>query len=240
LYACAALALAAGSANAALFSFASDSADHAWTYTGNGANISNGTNGNADPLVLMIDDDNGPALPLQVSVSFSAQYTLSFVGQVPLPGGAISYNYAANGQFVFTDIASGTALLTTTFSNALFTARGNETAWFTTGALQVDSSGGATVSMVWGGATLPAYGLAPGSLNGLPRGFAFDLSAINTSGAIPYGGQNPGVAINANTKLPSSQWFSESSYSATGRVIPAPGALALMGLGGLALRRRKR
>jgi len=188
----------------------------------------------------MIDDDNGPAVPLQVSVSFSAQYTLSFVGSVPLPGGAISYNYAAAGQFTFTDVATNTALLTTTFSNALFTARGSDTAWFTTGALQVDSSGGATVSMVWGGANLPAYGLAPGSLNGVPRGFAFDLTTINTSGAIPYGGLNPGVAINANTKLPTATWFSESSYSSTARV-PAPaGSMALMGLGGLALRRRRR
>src|ERR1051325_68072 len=178
LFACAALALAAGSANAAFFSFASDTTDHAWVFTGNGANVSNGTNGNADPIVLMIDDENGPATPLQVSCNFAAQYTLSFVGSVPLPGGAFSYNYAASGSFTFTDIATGTTLLTTNFANALFTARGSESAWFTTGALQVDSSGGATVSMVWGGATLPAYGLAPGSLNGTPRGFGFDMTVI--------------------------------------------------------------
>jgi MYXO-CTERM domain-containing protein len=239
LLACAALALGAGSANAAFFSFASDSADHAWTYTGNGATISNGTNGNADPLTLMIDDENGLASPLVVSVSFSAQYTLTFVGSVNLPGGAIGYNYAASGQFVFNDIASGTALLTTNFSNALFSARGDQSRWFTTAGLQVDDSGGATVSMIWGGAALPQYGLAPGSLNGSPRGFAFGLSVINTSGSIPYNGTGPGVAINANTKLPTQQWFSESSYSANGRV-PTPGTLALLGLGGLAMRRRRR
>src|SRR4051794_18501579 len=106
LFACAALALAAGSANAAFFSFASGT-DHAWVYTGNGASITNGTNGSADPIVLNIDDENGPAPVLQVSVSFAANYTLSFVGSVPLPGGAISYNYAATGSYTFTDIASG-------------------------------------------------------------------------------------------------------------------------------------
>src|SRR5262245_28247471 len=122
LFACAALAMAAGSANAAFFSFASDTQDNAWVFTGNGANVSSATNGSANPLVLLIDDDNGPLPPLQNTVSFAAQYTLSFVGSVPLPGGAISYNYAATGQFTFTDIATNTTLLTTTFSNALFTA----------------------------------------------------------------------------------------------------------------------
>lgn len=239
LSACAAVAFAAGSANAAFFSFASDTTDHAWVFTGNGAGVSNATNGNADPIVLHIDDENGLATPIQVSVSFAAQYTLSFVGSVNLPGGAVSYNYAASGSFTFTDIVSGTTLLTTNFSNALFTARGSTTAWSTTAALQVDDSNGATVSMVWGGANLPAYGLAPGALSSSPRGFAFDLTTINTSGSIPYNGSGPGVAINANSKLPSQTWWSESSYSANARV-PAPGPIALLGLGGLVLRRRRR
>src|SRR5881394_2248803 len=40
LFACAALALAAGSANAAFFSFASDTTDHAWVFTGSAGNVS--------------------------------------------------------------------------------------------------------------------------------------------------------------------------------------------------------
>lgn len=239
LLACAALVFAAGSANAALFSFDTNTSDHAWTFTGNGANVQNGTNGSADPLVLTIEDENGLAAPLQASVSFSAQYTLTFVGSVNLPGGAISYNYAASGQFTFTDIFTGTTLLTTSFSNALFNARGDQAHWFTTGNLSVDDSGGATLSMVWGGAALPQYGLAPGSLNGSPRDTMFGLSIMNTSGALPYNGSNPGVPINANTKLPSQNWFAESNYSAAARV-PTPGSLALLGLGGLAMRRRRR
>jgi len=239
LLASAALALAAGSANAAFFSFATDTSDHSWVYTGSGANIQNATNGSSDPMTLVIDDENGLASPLQVSVAFSAQYTLTFVGSVNLPGGAISYNYAASGQFVMSDIATGTALLTTTFSNALFTARGDQSRWFTTAGLQVDDSGGSTLSMIWGGAALPQYGLAPGALNGSPRDFNFGLTVINTSGSIPYNGTGPGVAINANTKLPSQTWFSESSFAAAARV-PAPGSLALLGLGALAMGRRRR
>ena len=234
----AALALASGAAQAAFFSFASDSNDTRWTFTGNGNQITAAT-GNV-PLILNIDDNNGPAPALQNSVSFVAQYTLTFVGAVNLPGGAQALSYAANGSFTYTDVATGTALLTTTFSNALFSVRGSaNNFWTTTATLQVDDGLGATVSMVWGGDNLPQYGLAPGALTGTPRGFGFDLTAINTSGALPYGGQNPGVAIDATTKLPTSQWWSEASYSATANVIPTPGSIALLGLGGLALRRRR-
>jgi MYXO-CTERM domain-containing protein len=175
-----------------------------------------------------------------VSVNFSANYTLTFVGSIPLPSGAVAYAYAASGQFTFTDIVSGTTLLTTNFSNALFTARGTATAWSTNASLQVDDSSGATVSMVWGGANLPLYGLAAGSLDGSPRGFSFDLTSINTSGSLPYNGTSPGVALNPNSHLPSTTWFADASYTADARTIPTPGSLALLGLGGLALRRRRR
>jgi len=232
--------MAAGSAQAAFFSFGSDTSDQAWTFTGNGANITQGMDA-AHPLTLHIDDNNGLAPRLDVSVSFTAQYTLTFVGNVPLPGGSQAMVYAANGSFTFNDVPGGVALLTTTFTNALFTTRADAamTKWLTTGTLQVDDSNGATVSMVWGGANLPNYNLAPGVLNGSPRGFGFDMTAINMSGAIPYAGQLPGATLNANTHLPSTTWFSEGSYSATANV-PTPGVAALLGLGGLVATRRRR
>ncbi len=232
--------LAAGTTQAAFFSFASDSADHAWTFRGNGAAINQGTGAN-DPLILHIDDNNGLAPALNVSVSFVANYSLTFVGSTPLPGGAQALSYAANGSFTYTDIASGVTLLTTTFSNALFSTRASpNNFWATTATLQVDDGLGAAVSMMWGGANLPQYGLAPGALNGSPRGFAFTLTALNSSGAIPYAGQNPGVAIDPVSRLPTSQWFSEGSYSASANVIPTPGALALAGIGGSMFFRRRR
>jgi len=232
-----ALAFASGTAQAALFSFASDSNPNQWTFTGNGGNITAATG--ATPLTLNIDDNNGPSPAIQVSVSFVAQYTLTFVGSVNLPGGAQALSYAANGSFTFSDGAN--PLLTTTFTNALFSVRASpNNIWATTASLQVDDGLGATVSMVWGGANLPAYGLAPGALTGTPRGFGFDFTAINSSGAIPYNGEAPGRAIDATTKLPTGQWWSESSYSAVANVIPSPGSLALLGLGGLAITRRRR
>jgi hypothetical protein len=231
---CAVVALVAGSAHAAFLSFASDTADRAWTFTGSGATFTNGTGPN-DPIVLHVDDNNGVLPRLDVSARFNASVTLSYVASVPLGGGAFSHNYLASGTFSFVDILSGTTLLTTTFSNALYTARGGQSSWFTTGALQADSFGGANVSMVWGGASLPGYGLSPGALDS--QGFGFDLTVVNTSGAIPYNFQSPGVALGANF-LPSATWFSESSYSAA--ILPTPGSMTLLGLAGLAFARRRR
>jgi uncharacterized protein (TIGR03382 family) len=231
---CAVVALAAGTAQAAFLSFASDTADRAWTFTGNGATITNGT-GPTNPIVLHVDDNNGQLPRLDVSTNFTANMTLSYVASVPLGGGAFSHNYLASGTFSFVDILSGVTLLQTTFSNALYTARGGQSSWFTTGALQADSFGGAVVNMIWGGASLPGYGLAPGAV--VSHGFAFDLTVVNTSGAIPYNFQNPGVALGTNF-LPSTTWFSESSFSAG--VLPTPGTVSLMGLAGLAILRRRR
>ncbi len=236
ILACASIALLAGTAQGAFFSFASDSRDHAWTFSGSGANVVDATAPN-DPVVLMIEDNNGALPALNVSAQFNALITLSFAGDVNLGGGAFSHNYLASGSFRFIDVAAGTPLLTVTFTNCLYTSRGGASSWFTTGGLQGDEGSGASVSMVWSGAILPGYGLAPGAL-GTPRGFGFDLTAINTSGAIPYAGQNPGVSLDAN-HLPSSTWFSESSFSASANV-PTPGGAAVLALSGLAAMRRRR
>jgi hypothetical protein len=236
--ACAAIALSAGSAQAAFFSFASDSRDNAWTFSGSGPNIVDAS-GPTDPLVLMIEDNNGALPALQVSTQFNAQISLAFAGDVNLGGGAFSHNYLASGSFHFLDVSSGTTLLTVNFTNCLYTSRGGASSWFTTGGLQGDDGSGATVTMIWNGATLPGYGLAPGSL-GSPRGFGFDLTALNTSGAIPYGGQNPGVSLDSTSHLPNATWFSESSFSASASAVPAPGGAVVLGLAGLAAARRRR
>ena len=234
ILACAAIALTAGSAQAAFFSFASDTADHAWTFTGSGANVSDATGVN-DPIILHIDDNNGVLPRLDVSTQFNASYSLVFQGDVSLGGGVFSHNYLASGSYQFIDIPSGTTLLTVNFTNCLFTARGGAASWFSTAALQGDDGNGATVSMIWGGANLPGYGLAPGALPA-PRGFGFDHTALNTSGVIPWNGQNPGVGL--TNMLPNATWFSEASFSAS--TAPAPGGVAVLGLAGLALARRRR
>jgi PEP-CTERM motif-containing protein len=230
----ASIGLAAGTANAAFLSFGSDTADRAWTVTGSGANVTDGT-GPTDYLTLHVDDNNGALPRIDVSTQFNAAITLNFVSSTPLPGGAFSHNYTASGNYTFIDVASGTTLFTVEFSNLLFNSRGGQGTWGTTGALQGDNSFGGVVTMTWNGANLPAYGLATGGIyNG---GFGFDLTSINTSGALPYGGQNPGVALGAGS-LPSSTWFAEGSWSAS--TVPAPGTLALLGVGLLAAGRRRR
>jgi MYXO-CTERM domain-containing protein len=233
--AAAVIAAAAGSTQAALLSFSSSTAGGSWTFQGTGNSVTDATGPNA-PITLDIDDNNGVLPTLSVSTQFDASYTITFAGTTNLGGGALAYNYTASGSFTFQDMVSGTTLLTVNFQNCLFTARGNSTSWFTTGSLQGDEGNGASVNMIWSGASLPGYGLTPGALP-TPRGFAFDMSALNTSGAIPYSGQNPGVGLTNN--LPNAHWFSEGSFSASTGV-PAPGSLALLGVAGLTAARRRR
>ena len=68
-------------------------------------------------------------------------------------------------------------------------------------------------------------------------GLLVGLSTLNTSGTIPYSGQSPGANLGANM-LPVDTWWSEASFTAFR--VPAPGTLALLGLGGLAALRRRR
>jgi hypothetical protein len=231
--AAAAFLAAAGAADAAFFSFASDSADRAWTFSGSGSTFNAASLGGANnPVILNIDDNNGTQPRLEVSCALTASTTIAFAGDVPV-GGAISHNYTASGSYSFLDIASGTTILSVTYSGLLFTARGGPGTWFTTAALQGDNTAG-TVTMTWSGANLPAYGLANNAI--YRGGFSFALDAINTSGGIPYAGQNPG--LNLTNNLPNATWFAESSFAAT--TLPSPSSLTLLGLSGLIGARRRR
>lgn len=234
----AAMALAAGGAEAGLLSFASDSGGTNWTFTGLGANV-NSAAGPGHLITLNIDDHNGALPTIQVSTRFTANYTLSHVASVPMPGGGLSQIYAASGSFNFVDVVVNQTILTVNFQNALFTTMGvqGQAVWGTTAALQGEEAPGSSVSMVWNGASLPAYQLTPGPL-GTPRGFSFALAAINTSGALPWPGTNPGVGLNTQTMLPSATWYSEASFAAF--AVPAPGAAGVLGLAGLAMARRRR
>jgi MYXO-CTERM domain-containing protein len=224
----------AGTAHAAFMSFASDSADRAWTFTGSGSSFTaNSLGGSANPIILNIDDNNGPQPTLQFSCAFTSTTTIAFAGDVTV-GGAISHNYTASGSYSFTDLATNTTIFSVTYSGLLFTARGGSGTWLTTAALQGDNTGG-SVTMTWSGANLPNYGLANNAT--YHGGFSFALDAINTSGVIPYGGQNPGASLTNN--LPNATWFSEASFTAT--TVPTPAGLSLLALSGaLGTRRRRR
>jgi hypothetical protein len=225
----AAVALAAGTAHGAFFSFASGTASGAWTFNSQGG-ATFGSGLGQTPVTLLIDDRNGMLPTLEVSSRFLSSITLTHVASVPLGGGNFAHTYLANGGFSFVDTAAGTPLLTTEFTDALFTARGGQGAWGTTASLQGDSG----VSMVWSGANLPGYGLAPGAL--AQPSFAFGMAALNSSGAIPYNFEQPGRTL--SNSLPAGAWFAESSFTAA--AIPAPGAIGLLGTGGVLLARRRR
>lgn len=232
------LALFAGTANAAFFSFASDTADRHWTFVGgNTPNRFHDGIGPGGKVDLMIDDNNGPLPTLTFSSRLQAQFELKHVGSIPLGNGDFSHNYLVSGTFTFFDLATNTPLLFTSFSDGLYAARGGEHSWYTTAGFGADNFGAADITMSWGGAPLPGYGLNPGTFID-PMGFQFTLTAINTSGQLPYDMSNPGVELNRDM-LPSQQWFAEGSYSAAGNV-PAPGALVLGGLGLVAAARRRR
>lgn len=238
LAAVAGTALLAGPAHAAFFSFASDTADHHWTFFG-GPTPSHFRDGilPGGKVDLQIDDNNGPLPTLTFSTRLQANFDLSYAGSIPLGNGDFSHSYLVSGEFTFIDVATSLPLLTTTFDNGLFTARGGQNSWYSTAGFGADNFGAANITMSWFGASLPGYGLQPGAFVD-PQGFQYTLTALNTSGQIPYDMSAQGVALD-NHMYPAQAWFAEGSYSASSNV-PAPGALVLGGLGVLAAARRRR
>ncbi|MCC6228189.1 MAG: hypothetical protein IT432_03070 [Phycisphaerales bacterium] len=238
LVAVAGTALLAGTAHAAFFSFASDTADHHWTFFG-GQTPTHFRDGilPGGALDLQVDDNNGPLPTLGFSTRLQAQFDLAYAGSIPLGNGDFSHSYSISGQFTFLDLATLQPLLVTTFSGGLFTARGGQSSWYSTAGFGADNFGGATINMSWHGPNLPGYGLIPGSFVD-PQGFQYSLSAINTSGLIPYDMSSQGVALDSKM-YPAQQWYAEGSYSASSNV-PSPGALVLGGLGIVSVARRRR
>lgn len=232
----ASLALIAGSANAAVFSFATDTAVNHWTFFGGASNgqITNGIIPGGG-LSLQVDD-NGPLPTLTFATRLQAHYSLSYVGSTPTDNGQYVHNYLVSGQFTFLDTSNGSPLLTTSFTNGEFAVQGGEHSWNTTASLNAEVLRGASLSMFWNGDSLAGYGLDHNS-SVAAGGLQFALTSINTSGKLPYDQSNPGVQLDQGM-YPAQQWYAEGAYSATSNV-PAPGSLVL-GMFGLAAARRRR
>lgn len=229
--ACVCCGCLAGSAQASLFSFASDNDHTSWTFRGLGSGIFNASDP-TDPQVLLIDDNNGVHPALSLDVNFEAAFQLQYVASVPIGGGAFVHTYVLSGSFGFTNRVSGTPILTADFADGAFTAIGGAASWSPTGTVQAnDNDFGGSVTYHWFGGALPDYGLFPGSSLG-PDDMAFTLTVLNHLGA----------AVGLDERhMPVAQWFSEGSYSGSAsNFIPAPGVASLLGLGGLSLLRRKR
>jgi len=234
-----AVTFAGTAANATLFSFASDVADTRWTWTGDGASMTDGLDAE-NPLTLLIDDDNGVLPELEFDVEFVADFTIEHVSSDSVDG-IVLHNYTVDGEFSFVD-NSGTepmTILSAVFSNGVLTAPGDESNWGTNAA--VIASDLFTDVTYTSGLENPDYGLFLGeSIGG--DDFSFELTLLNTSGALPYDGEDPGVPISVDgDSLPSEMWFAEGSFSGAATFVPAPsaaGLLALAGLAGLRARRR--
>lgn len=220
----AALAGLAGTANATLYSFASDNDPSSFTWSGAGDGIVD-ANDASDPFALLVDDDNGILPTLSFDVELEADVKIVHVASVPF-GGSFLHYYSAFGNVSFNAAGSGALLLSIDFDGALFSAVGSMTSWSSTAGLSASDSF-ANVTYTWFGPSDANYGLGGGASTG-PDDMAFTFSFIN---------QGAGVNLDPNTKLPT-DWVSEGSYS--GSSVPAPGALAALGVAGLIGTRRRR
>lgn len=247
--ACAVIALAAGVAHAgitpppAFFSFASDQADTSWSFTGNGATITDAMSAQ-DPIKLVIDDANGMCPSIKIQAEFFAEFSLSNYQATQIAPTTYLHSYIAEGSFGFKDPGTGADWLVAQFDDSVFTSPGSATRWSSTGAaLGSDDFAGvryqATAAFIDAinaaldgtGKTAIDYNIFEGfSVD--PDDFGFDMTVLNS-------GPN-GVSINPDTGLPTKTWVSEGSYSGSATFVPTPGAAALAGLGMLAVARRRR
>ena len=232
-----ALALAAGSAQATLFSFASDVNDNGFTFAGtagSGGSFTMTDFSRPNTFTLEVNDDNSSHPTVQLPVEFHANLTVSGGQSTLIAGSLYEHSYSVVGTFGFYDMM-GNALLTCAIGPraGVLTVPGTQTAWSTTGAVLGGDSyadvtytaSAAFVAELGGAATALNYGIAVGSST-LPDDFAFDLDSIN-AGAI-----GATVGIDATTKAPTSGWRSQSSFSgAASGGVPAPGACGLAFVG---------
>lgn len=223
-----ALAISAGAANAATFSFASDSNQTDFTFAGVGNSVTDAQDP-TDPVVLLLDDNNGPAPALSYNVEFDASFTITHVASNQVAPGVFTHAYALNGSFTFSQ--GGSALLKVSIADGALIALGQQATWGSTDTI-LGSDDPGSVEYEWFGGDLPAYGVYNGVSIGTDDA-AFTLTFLQTA-------LGSGVALNPQTMLPDVRWNSEGSYSGTAFFVPAPGAIALTALAGLVASRRRR
>lgn len=222
------IATMAGSAQAALFSFASDTNHTDFTFAGVGGLVRDAQDP-LDPVVLLLDDNNGPLPALSFNVEFDAEFSIAFAGSTQVAPGIFTHSYSLNGSFLFSGAAG--PLLKVSIADGALVALGGANAWGTTDTIMGADDPG-SVDYTWLGSDLPAYGVYNGTSIG-PDDAAFTLTFLQTA----LGG---GVALDPQTKLPISEWRSEGSYSGTAFFVPSPGAMALLGMASLVAGRRRR
>lgn len=228
LFATLGLAALAGTANAALFSFASDTNQTDFTFGGFDKSVHDAQDPN-DPVQLLIDDDNGPLPALVFDVEFDADFVIGFVGSNQVAPGIFTHSYSLNGSFTFSG-ASG-PLLKVSITDGAMVALGGRDTWGSTDTI-LGSDNPGSVEYSWLGSDLPGYGVFNGTSVGIDDA-SFTLTFLNSA-------LGSGVTLDGTTFLPNAEWTSEGSFSGTAFFVPAPGAVGLIGLAGvLGLRRRR-
>jgi len=244
----------AGTANASLFSFASDDDSSQFTFRGTAGSgstfgIVNGRDPAGTPVTLKIDDNNGALPTISLNVGFRANFTATFANSVGIAG-AMTYVYTVSGTFSFVDVNTGAALLTGSIganNPAALTILGSNTSWGSSGSIfDSDSAYNFAGAVMWtataglgtaitnAGANPTNYGIAAaGGTSNTPDDFGFTLTNLNSNGGP--------VPITSPGRLPTTAWASEGSFSGSAiNGIPSPGALTLVGLAGLIGTSRRR
>jgi hypothetical protein len=220
----------AASANAGIFSFASDNDHTSFTFTGFGGAVGDAADP-GDVFALLIDDDNGILTPLTYEVEFNADFAIDYVGSVDLGGGLFVHTYSLDGEFGYYD-ASGAPVLTATIDHGALTALGTAASWLSTSTVLGADGDASDVTYSWHLDDNADYGLFTGSSVGPADDAAFTLTFLQS-------GQGSGVVLGSDM-LPDDEWVSEGSYSGSATFVPAPGTMALLGGVGLMLGRRRR
>lgn len=225
----AALTLAAAAAQATTFSFSSDRNTDGPTL----ASLASGSVRDGRPFDLggtvIVDflydvDEDGPAGPGIIPASFELDASVTGYAMTPFAGNFI-HSWTLEGTFRFIELTSGEAFFSAAFGNALLTNFSDSpTLLAASGSLLSNSSADPALTFTTAG-PLAGMDVSAG------EDFSFSLSALRGSA------DGARVPIAADGGFLTS-WKAEGSWSA--RAVPAPGAMALLGLGAMILARRQR
>jgi hypothetical protein len=227
-----ALAVAAGSANAAFFSFASDRNPDGPTFSGNTSRstiIRDGRPFDADnqiTITFLVDrDEDGPGAPEAI------ESRLEFEGDIGAylllnRGSRFLHTWDFEGGFRVIEQATNQTIFQASFGAALLTSLSESRSNMGVSAT-IENNVDADPSL-----TFTTGGRLADLDVSQSQSFAFTLTNLRQQGnalRVPvvqnnFGGDGP--------------WISEGSFSA--RAIPTPGALALAGMGVLVAGRRRR
>lgn len=221
-----------GSAQGAYISFASDTNHAGPTFISNNTQIPTfrdggpSTLGGQVALKLLVDaDEDGPGAAVSYDIFFKFNATLTNYNRHNLAGNWI-HEYTSFGRYEFVDANSGALLLGVNFHEALFTSWSRDMGFLGTSAT-LQSNLGPDDDM-------SSEGLLVQQFRDL-QDWAFTLTNLRATSVKP--GDVVPVGNDGSHRY---DWKSEGSYSATLTAIPAPGAIALIGLGGLIAGRRRR